>query len=165
MPFLNTILLSLACLIIMTLAGYALYLHLQIKKNKRNAIEKENAERERAQANLTKRNNGIIADIRFIAQSLISNQCEITEAVMRIHYLADALDSDLMIQDEFAAIHNHFNGCRTMAIKDAYKNLSKKERFQQDQKRFRLEEANRNDVLKEAELIIKYSFSNLKNLH
>ena len=165
MPVLNTILLSLACLIVITLASYAIYLHLQIKKNKQEAIEKEKAEREIAQENLNKRNNGIISDIRFIAQSLISNQCELTEAVMRIHYLADALDSDLMTQSEFSAIHIHFNGCRNMAIKESYKNLSKKERFQQDQQRFRLEESNRENVLKEAALIIKYSFSNLKNLH
>ena len=84
---------------------------------------------------------------------------------MRIHHLADALDSDLMLQGQFSTIHQHFIACKQMAIKDAYKELPKKLRFQQDQQRFRLEELNRSAVLAETQLIIEYSFANLKNLH
>jgi hypothetical protein len=126
---------------------------------------KDDAERLLAQKNLDKRNDKIIEDIRFIAKALISNQCEMTEAVMRIHYLADALDSDIMLQDQYSTIHLHFLACKDMAIKDAYKDLSKKMRFQQDQNRIRLEASNETAVLAEAELIIQYAFANLKNLH
>jgi hypothetical protein len=126
---------------------------------------KDDAERLLAQKNLDKRNDKIIEDIRFIAKALISNQCEMTEAVMRIHYLADALDSDIMLQNQYSTIHLHFLACKDMAIKDAYKDLSKKLRFQQDQHRLRLEASNETAVLAEAELIIQYAFANLKNLH
>ena len=154
-----------ACTIIIALTTYAFYLHLKVKKVTQEKQDKDNAERLLAQQNLDKRNNGIITDIRFIAQSLLSQQCELTEAVLRIHHLADALDSDIMLQDQFSTIHQHFVACKGMAIKDAYKELPKKLRFQQDQQRFRLEEKNNSAVLAEAQLIIQYAFTNLKNLH
>jgi hypothetical protein len=159
------ILLILATVIIISLAVYAVRLQNKVKTHIQDKQTKDDAERLLAQQNLDKRNNGIITDIRFIAQSLISEQCEITEAVLRIHHLADALDSDLMLQGQFATIHQHFLACKQMAIKDAYKELPKKLRFQQDQQRFRLEEMNRSAVLAETKLIIEYSFANLKNLH
>ena len=158
-------LLILAGIIILALSGYAFYLHRQLRNKLAEAKEKDDEERQLAQDNLDKRNNNIIADIRFIAQSLISEQCEITEGVLRIHHLSDALDIDIMQQQAFSTLHSHFNQCKTMAIKEAYKALSKKERFQQDQQRFRLEESHKDGVLKEAQLMIEYSFDNLKNLH
>jgi hypothetical protein len=159
------VLLVIAAIIVIALATYAFYLQNKVKLLAREKKDKDDAERLLAQQNLDKRNNNIIADIRFIAQSLISEQCEMTEAVLRIHHLADALDTDLMLQSQFATIHQHFIACKQMAIKEAYKALSKKLRFQQDQQRFRLEETNNSAVLVEAQLIIDYSFANLKNLH
>lgn len=159
------LLLVIACVIILTLAGYAIYLKQQVKKQQQEAQEKDEAERKLAQQNLDKRNQDIISDIRFIAQSVLTDQCEITEGVLRIHHLADALDSDIMQQVQFSTLHSHFNACKSMAIKDAYKALAKKQRFQQDQQRFRLEQDNKTAILKEAQLIIEYSFANLKNLH
>lgn len=165
MPTTKLILLILASLIIFALASYAFHLKRQIKINEREAKEKDEAERKLAQKNLNKRNHNIIGDIRFIAQSILTDQCEITEGVLRIHHLADALDTDIMQQDQFSTLHNHFNACKSMAIKEAYKALSKKQRFQQDKQRYRLEQDNKEQVLKEAQLIKEYSFANLKNLH
>lgn len=159
------VLLVIAAIIVFALTTYAFYLQNKVKLLAQEKKDKDDAERLLAQQNLDKRNNNIIADIRFIAQSLISEQCEMTEAVLRIHHLADALDTDLMLQSQFATIHQHFIACKQMAIKEAYKALSKKLRFQQDQQRFRLEETNNSAVLVEAQLIIDYSFANLKNLH
>jgi hypothetical protein len=158
------ILFVIAIIIIVSLAAYAFHLHNKVKTLAQENQHKDEAERLIAQQNLDKRNNNIIADIRFIAQSLISEQCEMTEAVLRIHHLSDALDSDLMLQSQFCTIHQHFLACKEMAIKEAYKELSKKLRFHQDQQRFRLEQSNKSAVLAEAQLIIDYSFANLKNL-
>lgn len=158
-------LLIIASTIITALAFYAFSLTKQVKNLAQEKQIKDETERRLAQQNLDKRNNSIISDIRFIAHSLLSQQCELTEAVLRIHHLADALDTDLMLQDQFSTIHQHFLGCKDMAIKEAYKELSKKQRFQQDQQRFRLEEANNSGVLAEAQLITQYPFDNLKNLH
>lgn len=159
------ILFILALVIIVALAGYALFLHREVKKKQLEVLEADNAERKLAQENLDKRNNSIISDIRFISQALITDQCEVTEGVLRIHHLADAIDSDLMLQPEFSTLHEHFNQCKDMAIKDAYKQLSKKQRFQQDNQRFRLEEQNKDGVIIEAKLLIKHSFNSLKKLH
>lgn len=165
MTSLQILLTILACLIIVALSGYAIYLQSQVKTKQKEALAKETEEQKLAQSNLDKRNNNIIADIQFIAQSLISEQCEITEGVLRIHHLADALDTDIMQQQEFSTFHSHFNDCKGMAIKESYKDLSKKERFQQDMTRFRLEEKNKDAILKESALVMTYSFSSLKNLH
>jgi hypothetical protein len=165
MPSIKFSLAAIASLIIISLALYAFYLHFQIKNRQKAAQIKDDEERLLAQENLDKRNNNIIKDIRFIAQSLVAEQCELTEAVLRIHHLADALDSDIMQQVEFPTLRQHFNACKSMAIKDTYKALSKKQRFQQDQQRFRLEQENTKQVLAEAQLIIQYSFDNLKKLH
>ncbi|MBL4799955.1 MAG: DUF2489 domain-containing protein [Oleispira sp.] len=154
-----------AGLIIILLTIYAAYLRIQLKSKQQAAQIKDDEERTLAQENLDKRNNKIITDIRFIAQSLVTKQCEITEGVLRIHHLADALDTDIMQQQAFTTLHQHFNACKSMAIKDTYKALTKKQRFQQDQQRLRLEQENTKAVLAEAQLIIQYSFDNLKNLH
>lgn len=159
------ILLIIACTIIISLAVYALRLQNKVKKVAQEKLSTEEAERLVAQQNLDKRNYNIIADIQFIAKSLLSEQCELTEAVLRIHHLADALDTETMLQGQFSTIHQHFLACKKMAIKEAYKELSKKLRFQQDQQRFRLEQANKSAILAEAQLIIEYAFANLKNLH
>ena len=165
MPSIKLGLAIIASLIVLSLALYALYLHFQVKIRQKIAQQNDEEERLIAQENLTKRNNNIIKDIRFIAQALVTEQCELTEGVLRIHHLADAIDSDLMLQQEFTAIHQHFIACKGMAIKDAYKALTKKQRFQQDQQRFRLEQACNDDVMNEAKLLIQYAFDNLKNLH
>lgn len=165
MPSTKIILLICAVIIVLGLALYAFKLTHKIKTIDAEKKLKDEEERLLAQKNLDKRNNSIISDIRFIAQSLISEQCELTEAVLRIHHLSDALDTDIMLQQQFETIHRHFLACKDMAIKEAYKALSKKQRFQQDQQRFRHEEENHNQVLVEAKLIIQYAFDNLKNLH
>ncbi|MBA35921.1 MAG: hypothetical protein CMI14_10925 [Oleispira sp.] len=165
MPSIKISLVIIATVIIICLALYAAYLHIQIKSNQKEAQIKDEEERQLAQQNLDKRNNKIIADIRFIAQSLITEQCEITEGVLRIHHLADAIDTDIMQQQQFASLRRHFSATKNMAIKDAYKALTKKERFQQDQQRFRLEQENKEQVLAEVQLIIQYSFNNLQQLH
>lgn len=165
MPSIKLGLAIIASIIVLSLALYALYLHYQVKIKYKLAQKNDEEERLIAQENLTKRNNNIIKDIRFIAQALVTEQCEITEGVLRIHHLADAIDSDLMLQQEFASIHQHFIACKDMAIKEAYQALTKKQRFQQDQQRFRLEEACKDHVMDEAKLLIQYAFDNLKNLH
>ncbi len=159
------ILLLLALAIIAALATYALQLHKKIKSQQLEQQQKDDEERTLAQKNLDKRNASIIVDIRFIAKSLLTEQCETTEAVLRIHHLADAIDTDIMLQQQFATMHQHFIGCKEMAIKDAYKALSKKQRFQQDQQRFRLEEKHHKQILNEAQLLLQHSFDSLKNLH
>jgi hypothetical protein len=165
MPSTKIILIALASILVTALATYAIHLLRKVKTVNNEKQAKDQAERSLAQQNLDKRNNNIITDIRFIAQSLLNKQCELTEAVLRIHHLADAVDSDIMQEDQFSTIHQHFLACKEMKIKDAYKILSKKQQFQQDQQRFRLEQFNQTEVLAEAQLIIQYTFANLKNLY
>ena len=80
-------LMILGLLIIALLAGYAWHLTRKV-----NAV-KQRQQEEEAQAALQLRNRQLelLQDIRFIARSVLDEQCEITEGVLRIQYLLSAL--------------------------------------------------------------------------
>ena len=165
MPSLKITLLILAGLVILVLGAFALYYHRKAQRHIQDIEQQQEEERRQAQENLDKRNNVLIADIRFIANSMLQDQCELTEGVLRIHHLSDRLDSDIMRQVQFSNLHQHFNQTSDMPILEAYKALSKRDRFQLDKKRFQLEEANREAVLAEIQLLVEYRFDSLKQLH
>lgn len=165
MPSLKITLFILASLIVAVLAAVALHYHRKAQKHLAKIDQQQQQERQLAQQNLDKRNNELITDIRFIANSMLQQQCELTEGVLRIHHLSDRLDIDIMRQVQFASLHQHFNQTRDMPILDAYKALSKRDRFQLDKKRLELEEANKEAVLAEIKLLVSYSFDSLKQLH
>jgi len=165
MPSLKISLLILAGLIIVILAVVAVYYHRKANRHLQQIEEQQEQERRQAQENLDKRNNELIADIRFIANSMLQEQCELTEGVLRIHHLSDRLDADIMRQVQFASLHQHFNQTRDMPILDAYKALSKRDRFQLDKKRLQLEATNKDAVMAEVKQLVAYRFDSLKQLH
>jgi len=52
-----------------------------------------------------------------------------------------------------------------MPILDAYKALSKRDRFQLDKKRLQLEATNKDAVMAEVKQLVAYRFDSLKQLH
>lgn len=159
----KAILLILACLTIAVLAIIAWHYHSKAKQHVLGLDKANLAERELAEKNLAARNTNIISDIKFIANALKQEQCELTEAVLRIHHLSDALDTDIMLKTEFKNLHAFFLKIRDMPIKEAYKALSKKERFALDQQRYFLEAQYSKDILADIEIILAGAFDNLKD--
>ncbi len=156
-----TLLLALACIIILALLYYAWTLHSQLKR-----IENEQAlAQAAAEQKLRERQLDLLEDIRFIARSVLAEQCEITEGVMRIHYLLTGLDSATWQRDELATLREHQRATCGMPIMDAYKALSKKEQFQVDNERFRLENKNRDALLRELKWLAQHNFPSLTLLH
>lgn len=159
-----TTLIIVALFIILPLAGYAIYLSLKVRKHHKEHQQQIEEETRLARENTEKRNNELISDIRFIAKSMQQEQCEITEGVLRIHVLADALDTDIMLQQPFETIHAHYLSVKEFPILDAYKALSRKEQFKLDSQRMKLEAANQEKILAEIEAIINHSFDSLRPL-
>ncbi len=147
-------LMILGLLIIALLAGYAWHLTRKV-----NAVKQRHQEEE-AQAALQLRNRQLelLQDIRFIARSVLDEQCEITEGVLRIQYLLSALDPAVWEQDELRAVRSHYQSTASMPILDAYKQLPRKEQFKLDQQRWALEKENQPVIERELRWLVSYSF-------
>ena len=89
---------------------------------------------------------------------MLEAQCEITEGVLRLHYLIQALDPDTWLQDELTTLRQHYNATSAMPILDAYKQLSKKEQFRLDKERLTLEDQHKNAIERELKWLVSHSF-------
>ncbi len=147
-------LIILGLLIIALLAGYAWHLTRQVK------VVEQRQQEEEAQAAMQLRNRQLelLQDIRFIARSVLDEQCEITEGVLRIQYLMSALDPAVWERDELCAVRSHYQSTSSMPILDAYKQLSRKEQFKLDQQRWALENENKTAIERELRWLVSYSF-------
>ena len=151
---LTTYLAIFAALIILTLSAIAAYYLIKLQKVSKN--EKEQAERNK-EAWLSHKNE-LIKDIKFIANSMIQEQCEITEGCMRLGYLVPKVDDTEEIKAKFESLFNHYQATTNMPIKEAYKALTRKEQFKLDSQRLKLEAKNKSAVLNDCQVLLKYNF-------
>ncbi|WP_430462102.1 DUF2489 domain-containing protein [Thalassolituus sp. LLYu03] len=154
MNTISTLLLLSAILIIALLAGYAWHLTRKVKA----VEEKQRQEQASAEMNLRNKQQELVSDIRFIANSVLQQQCDITEGVMRLHYLISVLDPAVWGLNELARVRGHHHATQAMPILDAYKALSKQEQFRLDKERFALEDANKAAIEQELKWLASYSF-------
>ncbi|TNC88893.1 DUF2489 domain-containing protein [Thalassolituus sp.] len=154
MPTLHLILLIAAAIVILALAGYALHLTRQVKKMQ----AEQRAEEAEAELQLRKYQEGLVQDIRFIASSVVQEQCDITEGVLRIQYLLNGLDPAVWEMQELKTVRDHYEATRTMPILEAYKALTPKQQFAIDRERLRLEDQNKASVTREFRWLAAYSF-------
>ncbi len=151
---------SLALIIIAALSGVAVYYLWQVKKQNEQ-LKQQQAEQKKA---WREKKEELAKDIKFIAQAMVQEQCEITEGCLRIKVLMDHLDTDLQHKPEFKTIQHMFSLTSSMPTHQAYKALSPKERFKLDNQRYRYEDEHRDNVLAEAKQLMQYQFDIL-NLH
>ena len=151
---LYTVAVLIAALIVIGLAATAVYYLWQLKLQ----TQRQQQEYAKAQAEWRKKKQSLASDIKFIAQAMVEQQCEITEGCLRIKVLMDHLDPNLQHKKEFSTIQQMHSLTSNMATHEAYKALPRKEQFKQDKERFRLEELHRDAVLKEAKIIVSYQF-------
>lgn len=150
----------LAIVIVILLALWAARLQWQLRQRAQQQAEQIEQEARQAQEKTDKRYQELSSDIQFIARSMLQKQCEITEGVMRIHVLADALDTDTMLQPAFSTLHGHFLQVKQFPIMQAYKDLSRKEQFKIDRLRDKLEQENEAAILQELETLLSQRFVN-----
>ncbi len=151
---LSTLLIILAVTVVIPLAWYAWSLTRKVQ-----AME-EQQEREEAEAamQLRKYQEELISDIRFVSRSVLQQQCDITEGVLRLEYLLKGLDPDVWHMDELASLRAHHTATRSMPILDEYKALTPKQQFKIDKERLTLEHDNRLTIERDLKWLSTYSF-------
>lgn len=132
----------------------AIYLGLLLNQVKKQKIALEN-QRKKAQEAATKRELFILESIEIICKGVIQDQCEVSEGVLRIKNLKDQLeymsmDMDLHVFDQMYGEIEQFD------ILEARSELSKQERFNQDKKRFAVENEYKDRVVESCRDLLIY---------
>lgn len=155
------ILIVLAALIVLGLAGYAAYLATQLKQAKQLLEQRQQQAAANAEQKLLAFQQELIKDIHFIARAVLSEQCEITEGVLRLHYLINALDRPTWEHSALTTLRMHYQATRDMPILEAYQALSKQEQFALDNQRYRLEAEHKEALNKELTWLLAHNFPNV----
>ncbi len=157
----TTFLILIAVAIVAGLAGYAWTLTRRVKDMQQRQQQEEVAAAEA----LRNKQLELMNDVQFVARAVIAEQCEITEGVLRIHYLVQALDPAIWGMDELATMRSHHQQTSDMPILDDYKKLDKREQFRLDKQRWQLEQQHKAAIVRELEWLVAYRFPNVTLLH
>ncbi len=139
-----TILLTAAIALLIPLAGYALHLHLEAKRQA--LLAKATHERERLQAR-----ENILENLLLLARALEDQQVNLTEACLRIRVFLDLLDEGKHVYSEdflvFDLVHNK---AKHLATHQERANLTAEIRQAQDAEREVIEKEFQTQVQKAA---------------
>lgn len=122
------------------------YLGVLISRLKAQKRKQENSE-QKVQEILVERDTHLRESIITISRAAVQNQCELSEACIRVKKLLENYP-DIALQSEFEIISRMFNELREFDYLEARKAISKQERFNQDKKRFMVEDKFRDPMLK-----------------
>lgn len=147
-------LLALGILIIIGLSWYAWTLHKAVEQQQQKRLEEEAV----AAQQLRNHQLELMQDIRFVARAMISDQCEITEGVLRLQYLISGLDPNAWQRPELDTLRTHYDATSGMPILDAYQALSKKAQFKLDRERWQLESDHKEALMQELHWLVKFEF-------
>ncbi len=142
----------LAAIIIIALASYASFLFYKLYQQKQ-AIE--TAKQEKQLAAETKKQQ-VLTDIRYIAQAMLEERCELSEGVMRIAKLFEMLSLTDQVKSNYPALFAHYQVIAQHPIKEARKRLQKQQRMKLDLERMKSENQYESEILEEAKLISQY---------
>ncbi|MDD8060713.1 MULTISPECIES: DUF2489 domain-containing protein [Shewanella] len=148
-----TIAIVIALLIIIALAAYATHLLLTLKR-RTQANQQAQAAR---QAKADERRQQILTDIRYIAAAMLEDRCELSEGVVRIGKLFDALSMSEQVNSDFPNLFAHYDIIRDHPIMEARKALPKQQRMKFDLARMKSEAELEQAILDEAKRIAEFN--------
>ncbi|RGE48411.1 coproporphyrinogen III oxidase [Mannheimia granulomatis] len=125
---LKIFLIVLAALILISLAGYAIHLILKLRIQK----GREKALLEEAKQAQKERYLRILESIDVIAKAMMSEQCDLSEGVLRLKPLLDVLGRKL---SQYTAMWALYQVVENMPILDERKKLKRNERMKLDLER------------------------------
>jgi len=141
------ILIVCAVLIVLSLAGYASFLWWQVLNKKKNVLKGlEDAKAGQIQSE-QKHQNYLQTSLHVIARSVLNGELNVSEGCIRVKVLLDNLkfenlDIEHLDRAQFAIIDDIYEQLQDFSTHQARKELSDKERKQQDQKRHFIEVKN-----------------------
>lgn len=118
----------LAALVLISLAGYAAYLMLKLRKQRKQ----EQALLEQAKQAQKERYIRILDSLDVIARAMISEQCDLSEGVLRLKPLLEVLGRKL---SHYAAMWELYLVVENMPILEERKKLKRNERMKLDLER------------------------------
>ncbi|UJF22329.1 DUF2489 domain-containing protein [Shewanella sp. OMA3-2] len=148
----STAVIIIAIIIIIALAAYAASLLLKLK---RQAASNQQALEARL-AKAEERRQQILTDIRYIATAMLEERCELSEGVIRIGKLFDALSMTEQVTPLFPQLFTHYDIIRSHPIMDARQALPKQQRMKLDFARMRSEADLGEAILQEAKNIAEF---------
>ncbi|MDP2504752.1 MULTISPECIES: DUF2489 domain-containing protein [unclassified Oceanobacter] len=147
--------------IIAALSVYAWRLTRQVKR-----IEAEQqAEAAAAEQQLRDYQHSLVQDVRFLARAVLSEQCDITEGVLRLHHTIKGLDPTVWQHENLAVLRMFHEQVADMPILDAYKKLPPKQQFAIDKRRLTLEDEHKAAIEHALKWLVEFRFPGLTLLH
>ncbi|QSX33642.1 DUF2489 domain-containing protein [Shewanella avicenniae] len=139
-------------LIVVGLTTYATMLLVRLQKQKKAREAAISAQ----QHAIKERQQKILGDIRYIAQAMIEDRCEISEGVLRIAKLFEALALTERVVDDFPATYQHYELIKTHPILEQRAALPKQERMRLDLDRMKSESHLQQAILSEAKTLASF---------
>ncbi|WP_299974446.1 DUF2489 domain-containing protein [uncultured Pseudoteredinibacter sp.] len=149
-----TILLILAILVVISLAGYALYLHLQLRKQE----QRREAQLDELKQEADKQRERINKSIQVIAAAMGSEQMTLTEGAMRLSVLLQSLGLAEEELEPYSALIKLAEATAHIPILEDWKKLSTKQKLAFDQQRTELEAQYEDLVLDSSKKLLNKSF-------
>lgn len=148
------VLLAIGGAIIIGLCAYAIALRKEVRRRDSFRVDEER----RAQLNS-------LENLDYVASALVQEQVDITEGSLRCKVLLEIIDPSLTERPEFQAFAEVYNRTRHLKTHSARKQLTPRERMQEDKERLAVEEDMRANVLAAAEAIIQWRAQGASALH
>ncbi|SDN13426.1 DUF2489 domain-containing protein [Vreelandella arcis] len=148
------ILLFVAIIVIVGLAGYAYRLRQEVKRRDAFRVEED----QRAQLNS-------LENLDWVTAALVQEQVDVTEGAWRCKVLLEIIDPSLPEKPEFQAFTEHYQRTKHLKTHSARQQLTPRERMQEDRERLEAEDQMRSDVLAAAQAVITWRKQGGKGLH
>lgn len=145
---LKMFLIVLATLILISMAGYAIHLMLKVRLQKRREQELIEEAKQSQKARYLR----ILESIDVITRAMISEQCDLSEGVLRLKPLLDVLGKKL---SHYNAMWALYEVVENMPILDERKNLKRNERMKLDLEREAKEAELEAEIKAECEQLLK----------
>ncbi|WP_404474638.1 DUF2489 domain-containing protein [Vreelandella venusta] len=150
----SLILLVVGVAIIVGLAAYAFSLRKEVKRREAYRVDEDRRAHQNSLENLD-----------YVVSALVQEQVDITEASWRCKVLLEIIDPSLTERPEFQAFAEVYQRTQHLKTHSARKELSPRERMQEDKERLIVEDEMRPAVLAAAAEVIKWRSKGPASLH
>jgi len=152
--------LLLAVAIVLALAFYAGKLLKQLAQQKEQQAEAVLAQ----QQALNKHDAKVFDSVLLITRAMQQEQCEFDEGCWRLSVLLSSLKTITDLPEKFPGIYGLYDAIKELAILDARKLLTKKERMREDYQRMTALESMHNDVVSDLGQLYDFTTEQLTRL-
>lgn len=148
------VLLAIGIAVIVALGAYALTLRKEVKQREAYRVDEDRRAHQNSLENLD-----------YVVSALVQEQVDITEASWRCKVLLEIVDPSLTERPEFQAFAEVYQRTQHLKTHSARKQLSPRERMQEDKERLIVEDEMRPAVLAAAAAVIKWRAKGPTSLH